>query len=109
MCKNKKSSEAAHSFFCLKLSSKKFIKLTLTWQAPRSPFHLFLYCLSAVQYLQSTWHSLLRTKYSGTEGHSCVDHEYLFLTDSVSVSLNVQTEKLIVAGKAVISFNLILI
>lgn len=58
-----------------------------------------------MQYLQSTQHSLLRTKYSGTEGQSCIDHEHLFLTDSVSVSLNVQTEKLIIAGKAVISFN----
>jgi len=46
MCKIKKSSEAAYSIFRLKLSSKKYIKLTLTWQVPCSSCHSFLYFLS---------------------------------------------------------------
>lgn len=90
MCTIKKSSEPTYASFCLKLSSKEWIKLAQTWQ-----FHI---PISLVSLFPACW-----AEHAGQREKSLLHWpEHSFLTASVSLVLNVQTEELTGTGKAVI-------
>lgn len=99
MCKIKESSEPAYSFFCLKWSSKKCIKLTLTWQ-----FHVSHLPCAPVPCLLC---SACRTKHLALLAENKVKVTLalamnFYFSQPQCLSLNVQTEKLTGTGKAVI-------